>query len=531
MRKLYLLVLFLFSCDNQNKLSNLDDYINDSLNDWDLPGLAVAVVHENKIIYAKGFGLKEIKKNNKINKNTLFQIGSVTKGFASASIASLVDDGLLKWDDPIVKYLPWFKLKNVNISNNITIRDLLAHTSDMPAHAYHSLEIINELEVAKRAELLEIQSNDKKYRYSNQAYGLISLLVESVTKKKWGDWLTERIFEPLNMKNSFSSPYEVWDSLYVAPTFLGTAPSKNISIKNNPKMNVAMPHGKYRNTYRKVLPWQSYDNLQPAGSIVSNVMDMANWIKFHLNEGKFESQQVISKNNLAEMHKPQIENVGYFLFADATEEVKLGRAKGVTSSKTYYGLGWNIGTFQGELHLSHGGGIFGFPAFISLLPEKNAGVVVLANGSLWTPYYPHHEITAYIYSNLFDFEQKDLHRITIDKTNAILDQVNGLNKARNSKRNPSAKPTLPIKDYLGLYGSKLAGPFEIKLEGTTLQLGFKGNGAFSGELEHWYDDTFILYFDGGDGQAYESTLITFKIDNNNVIGINLGAFGNYNRIR
>ncbi len=166
-----------------------------------------------------------------------------------------------------------------------------------------------------------------------------------------------------------------------------------------------------------------------------------------------------------------------------------------------------------------------------MLPEKNAGVIVLANGSLWTPYYPHHEITAYIYSNLFDFEQKDLHRITIDKTNAILDQVNGLNKARNSKRNPSAKPTLPIKDYLGLYGSKLAGPFEIKLEGTTLQLGFKGNGAFSGELEHWYDDTFILYFDGGDGQAYESTLITFKIDNNNVIGINLGAFGNYNRIR
>ena len=178
MRKLYLLVLFLSSCDNQNKLSNLDDYINDSLNDWDLPGLAVAVVHENKIIYAKGFGLKEIKKNNKINKNTLFQIGSVTKGFASASIASVVDDGLVNWDGLVVKHLSWFKLKDVNVSNKITIRDLLAHTSDMPAHAYHSLEIIDELEVAKRAELLEIQSSDKKYRYSNQAYGLIGLLVE-----------------------------------------------------------------------------------------------------------------------------------------------------------------------------------------------------------------------------------------------------------------------------------------------------------------------------------------------------------------
>ena len=530
-KRLYLLPILILSCVNQNKLSSLDDYINSSLKDWDLPGLAVAVVLDDKIIYAKGFGIKEIGKNNKINKKTLFQIGSVTKGFASASIASLVDDGLVTWDDPVVKHLPWFKLKDVNVSNKITIRDLLAHTSDMPAHAYHSLEIIDELEVAKRAELLEIQSSDKKYRYSNQAYGLIGLLVESVTKKNWGDWLRKRIFEPLNMNNSFGSPYQIWDSSYVAPTFLGTAPSKNVSINNNHKLNVAMPHGKYRNTYRKVLPWQSYDNLQPAGSIVSNVVDMANWIRFHINEGKFENQQVISKNNLLEMHKPQIENIGYFLFADSTNEVKLGRAEGITSSKNYYGLGWSIGTFQREVHLSHGGGIFGFPAFISFLPEKNAGVVVLANGSLWTPYYPHHEITAYIYSKLFDLEQKDLHHIMMNKTNAIIDQVNSLYKTRNSQRNSSAKQTLPIEDYLGLYESKLAGPFEIKLEDTLLRLEFKGKGAFSGQLEHWYDNTFILYFDGGDGQAYESSLITFIIENSkNVTGVDLGSFGRYNRI-
>ena len=106
-KRLYLLPILILSCVNQNTLSSLDDYINSSLKDWDLPGLAVAVVLDDKIIYAKGFGIKEIGKNNKINKKTLFQIGSVTKSFASASIASLVDDGLVTWDDPVVKHLPW----------------------------------------------------------------------------------------------------------------------------------------------------------------------------------------------------------------------------------------------------------------------------------------------------------------------------------------------------------------------------------------------------------------------------------------
>ena len=531
-KKLYLLVFILFACSKENKLSELDEYINSSLSDWNLPGLAVAVVLEDKIIFAEGFGVKELGKNDRIDEYTNFQIGSLTKGFAAAAIATLVDDGSVNWDDPVNYHLPWFKLKDINLSNQITIRDLLAHISGMPAHAYPALEITNGLEVAKRAQLLDNQGPlRKEYKYSNQGYGLTGLLVEEVTQQSWGDWVKESLFRPLKMTNSYTSPYDVWDSIYVAPTFIGTAPKKNVGISNIPKFNVAMPHGIDRNNKRKILPWQSYDNLQAAGSMVSNVMDMANWIRMHLNEGEFENKPVISKSNLMEMHTPQIETAGYFLFADSTEKVRWRIGDIIASPIDNYGMGWSISTFQGEDYLYHGGGIFGFPAFASLLPNKKAGVVVLTNGSLWTPYYPHQEITAYVYEKLFDLESKDWHSIVMAQTEEILGRMNKYFENRELERKPNTKPTLPMKHYIGTYGSPLAGPFEIKFTDGVLRLEFHGVGAFSGEIEHWYDDTFLLYYDGGDGQHYKSSLITFKLKNKKrVIGIDLGAFGEYHRI-
>lgn len=503
----------------REELAGLDAYVRASLEDWNLPGLAVAVVFEDELVFAQGFGVKELGRDDPIDAHTRFQIGSVSKGFGAAAIGALVDDELVGWDDPVVEHLPWFALEDPELTQQITIRDLLAHTSGMPAHAYSALAILGKREVAERARLLDNQGPRRtEYRYSNQAYGIADLVVEAVSEMSWGEWVEARIFGPLAMTDSSASPYGVWAPEFVAPTFLGTAPAGAVSLDDAPDLNLAMPHGVDREGNRRILPWQSYDNLQAAGSVVSTVVDMANWLRMHLNRGEFEGKQVLSEATVAELHAPQIAAPGIFLFAD--------------EGRDSYCLGWERETFDGSVYLSHGGGIFGFPAYVALLPELNAGVVVLANGSLWTPYYPHQEIVAWVFGRLLGLEERDWHAEVMAHTDAILARVDQSVAAEEAARLRGTRPSLPLAGYAGTYGSEVAGTLEVSAREGQLRLQFAGVGAFSGELEHWHEDVFRLYYDGGDGQAYRSSLATFELDaTGRVIALDLGAFGKYRRAK
>ncbi|MDH3225305.1 MAG: beta-lactamase family protein, partial [Gemmatimonadota bacterium] len=302
--------------DAQEPLDGLGLYIVESMPDWDLPGLAVAVVYGDEVVFSDGFGVKELGKNDPVDAGTRFQVGSTTKAFAAAAIGALVDDGLVGWDDPVVRHLPWFRLKDPWITAHVTIRDLLSHRSGMAAHAFPALTLFSAREVAERGRLLDGQGPFRgEYRYSNQAYGVAGLIVEAVSGMSWGDWVEGRLFGPLGMSGSEASPYGVWDDPFVAPTFLGTAPAGLVGIEDAPDANVAMPHGVDRHGERRVLPWQSYDNLQAAGSVVSSATDMANWLRMHLSGGTYEGIQVLGKSTVEEILAPQILTPGYFMFA------------------------------------------------------------------------------------------------------------------------------------------------------------------------------------------------------------------------
>ena len=220
-----------------SRLAGLSDNIRSAMADWDLPGLAVAVVHVDEVIFAEGFGVKELGREDPVDAHTLFQIGSVSKSFGAAAIGALVDDGLVQWDDPVVEHLPWFRVKDPGITHEMTIRDLLSHQSGIPGDAFPALTI-------------------------NQGYGVAGLVVEAVTGKTWSEWVRERLLNPLEMHNSAASPYELWEDPFVAPTFLGTAPAGTVGIADAPGRNVAMPHGVDREGARRVLVWQSYDSMQ-----------------------------------------------------------------------------------------------------------------------------------------------------------------------------------------------------------------------------------------------------------------------------
>ncbi len=502
------------------QLAGLSDYIRGSMADWELPGLAVAVVQVDEVIFAEGFGVKELGREDPVDANTLFQIGSVSKSFGAAAIGALVDDGLVDWDDPVVKHLPWFRLKDPEITREMTIRDLLSHQSGMPSDAFPTLAIMDARTAAERVGHLDDQAPLREsFRYSNQGYGVAGLVVEAVTGTTWGQWVRERLLHPLDMHNSAASPYELWEDQFVAPTFLGTAPAGTVGIADAPGRNVAMPHGVDRDGARRVLAWQSYDSMQAAGSVVSSAAEMANWLRMHLAQGRFGDRAVLGAATVEEMHAPQVASGATFLFADD-----------LTSGT--YALGWHRSTFGGHPYLSHGGGIFGFPAYVALLPDIAAGVVVLANGDAW--FHPHHEITAWVFASLLGGEARDWHGESMAHKAAIISQRESTLATQDSARVLGTRPTLPLDEYVGSYAEPLgASHAEVMLgRDGRLRLHFGEPGTFSGDMEHWNDDVFRIYFDGGDGQTDRSSFATFTIEPElGVTVVDLGFMGQYQRSR
>ncbi len=503
------------------RIDGLADYIEQSMPDWDLPGLAVAVVYQDEVVFSRGFGVKELGRPDPIDAETLFQIGSVSKSFAAGAIGALVDDGLVDWDDPIVQHLPWFQVKDPWVTRSMTIRDILSHRSGIPGDAYPVLAVMDAREATERLSLLDNQGPLRQdYRYSNQGYGVAGLVVEAVTGMKWGDWVRQRILTPLGMHRSAASPYEIWDDRFVATAFLGSAPAGAVSIADAPERNVAMPHGVARDGSRRVLSWQSYDSMQAAGSVVSSVADLVNWIRMHLDGGSLGGEVVLREETVAEMHAPQIRT-------EVTGLVEPFADEGLGA----YGLGWSRSSFEERLQVSHSGGIFGFPAYVTLLPEEEAGVAVLANGSLWTPYYPHREIAAWVFARLIGAPERDWHGEIMTRTRAIEAQVESTLAAQDAARIPDTAPSLPLQRYTGAYEYEYEGQAYVEMgDNGALRVHFGQPGSFSGDIEHWHHDVFRLHYDGGDGQAYSSSFVTFTIGpQGEVSWMDMGFMGRYRK--
>ena len=509
------------AAEARTRIAGLADYIEQSMPHWDLPGLAVGVVYRDEVIFLGGFGIKEVGRDDPIDAETLFQIGSVSKSFAAGAIGTLVDDGLVDWDDPVVKHLPWFRVKDPWITRSMTIRDLLSHRSGIPGDAYPVLAVMDAREAVERLRLLDNQAPLRQsHRYSNQGYGVAGMVVEAVTGMTWGDWVRQRIFTPLGMHRSAASPYQVWDAPFVATAFLGAAPADAVSIADAPGLNVAMPHGFARDGSRRLLSWQSYDSMQAAGSVVSSVADLVHWIRMHLGGGRLDGEVVMQEATVAEMHAPQIRVEG----AAAVTPLADGGAAA-------YGLGWRLTSFEGHRYVSHSGGIFGFPAYVGMLPEAEAGVTVLANGSMWTPYYPHQEIAAWIIARLIGAPDRDWRGEIMARTREIEAQVEATLAAQDAGRILGTAPSLPLQRYAGTYEYEYDGQAHVELnDDGGLRVHFGQPGSFSGVMEHWHHNVFRLYYDGGDGQAYGNSFVTFTIGpQGTVTWMDMGFMGKYRR--
>ena len=408
-------------------LAELDAYIEKARAEWQVPGAAVVIVKDDKIVYAKGFGVREIGKPGKIDPDTVFAIGSASKAFTGATLAMLVDEKKIAWDGVVHDYMPAFELSDPYVTNHATVRDLLAHRTGFKSgygwlwtgSGFDRDEIISHMRFQKN-----LSGFRDRFLYANEMFTVAGEIVPAVTGTSWDDFVTTRLFTPLNMTRSSTS-----------------------ITKLKGMQNVASPHGMVDDKL-VTFPYRNVDNVGGAGSINASARDMAQWVRMQLNDGTYEGKELISKAAIDETHSGQTILTGRPMEGDFSE----------------YGLGWMIHDYRGKKLVEHGGAVDGMRAGVAMMPEEKLGIVVLTN------MLPHELVTAIelrIYDTFLGGESTDWSakmKAEADTAKAESDQ-----RAAASAK-PPLPPTLPLAAYAGTYTSELYGNVDVAMKNGALYL-------------------------------------------------------------
>jgi len=331
----------------QKVLAQYEDFIEEAIRRSVAPGAAVAIVKDSSIIYLKGFGLKQMGKPDSIDVNTVFRLGSVSKCFASVLAGTLVNDHVFNWDDPVIKYLPDFALKTKASTEKLTLRHVLSHTIGLPYHAFtNMIEERAPLDtLLKELRYLELTSEPgKMYSYQNVGFSIIGEVIKAATHKTFEEALTEKVFQPLHMKNS-SASYE--------------------AMVNNP--NIARPHHFARKHWVSIPVSDTYYDVNPAGGVNASIADMALWLKALLGN----DQQVLTDSTLNQIFEPQVRAVSK----------NRNFAKWQRPKASYYALGWRVLTFKNDTIEYHGGYVNGYRTEVALDRKNKIAICVLTNSA------------------------------------------------------------------------------------------------------------------------------------------------------
>jgi len=324
------------SSDLSSKLAAIEKAIEEKRKELGVPGVAVVIIEDDKVVLQKGFGLRDVERNLPVNPATLFAIGSCTKAFTAMAAVIGADEGKLSLDDSPKKYLPYFKLQDPDADAKITVRDLLHHSSGLDGTdiAWYTGALTRE-EVIKVTGLAKPTAKFReKFQYQNVMYSAAGEVVAKSEKSTWEKTIANRFFKPLGMKSSNTSVKEMQKTADFASGY-------NIKEKVAAKV-----------------PMRDLASIAPAGAINSNVEDMAQWVRLMLGSGVFEGKRLVSERGFEEITRKHI-------------------AMGTSD----YALGWMLSRWGGQKLLSHGGGIDGFTSLVSLMPERKIGLVILTNVS------------------------------------------------------------------------------------------------------------------------------------------------------
>jgi len=455
----FALSLTLVARTQDEVLEKIDRILKKAMRDWESPGLAIAIVKDDSAIFARGYGVRTLGRPQKVDEYTLFAVGSQTKAFTAAALAMLVDEKKLDWDDPVIKYLPDFQLSDPWITRELTIRDCLTHrigfeTLILPwiLTNHDRNEILRHYRYAK-----PVRRFRTTYNYHNIMFLLAGQIIPAVTGMSWDDFVKEKVFKPLQMKTSNTSITEF-----------------------TRETNCASPHEIIDGEIQPI-PWRNMDNIGPAGSINSNVMEMARWLRLQLGKGTFEGKRLISPESMKEMHSPQ-QIITSFGSWSENPQICFHVISLPESRFTTYGLGWFVQEYRGHVLVHHAGDGEGLRCQAGLIPELNLGVVIFSN------LHPSTLVDALMFSVFDAFiggEARDWSGEVLASVKEFRKRMEGI-----QRRAPGGTlPSVSLEKYTGQYENDLYGRARVVYENGQLMLHL---GCIESPLEQLQSNIFRI---------------------------------------
>jgi CubicO group peptidase (beta-lactamase class C family) len=437
---------------------SLDSYIKNGLRDWDVPGLSIVVVKDGSVVVMKGYGFRDIQSKKPVDENTLFMIASNTKLFTGTALALLETRGVLSLNDKITKYFPGYRLYDSTSTKLVTIRDMLSHrigTKTFEGDFTFWNTSLTRQEIMKRMRLLKpVQIFRQDYGYCNSCYMTAGQIIPVVTGKQWENFVHDSIIAPLEMSHTM---------------VLSTGVEK--------QANVATPYTtSYTNEVRQV-PFDNWNNLAPAASIISNVNDLSHWLLMHLDSGRYNGKRILPWQALQK-----------------TRDINI-----VTSSRKSaifpmhirgYGLGLNVADYNGRQVYWHTGGAGGIVSNVCFVPEENLGIAILTNNDNQNFF----ELLRYQILDAYlgvPYVNRSLSQLQAFKA-GMEQQVNEINgwKARVK----GSKPELPMAAYAGVYTNQLYGNITVSQIGNQLKINFETKPDLSATLDYMDNGEWLMQY-------------------------------------
>ena len=437
---------------------SLDSYVQSGLIDWQIPGVAVCIVHNGQVVLMKGYGVKELGTNDKVDEHTLFMIGSNTKAFTATALAILESEKKIDLNDKVQKWWPGFKMYDPWVAKEVMIRDLLCHRIGMETFQgdfiYWTSDLTSDQVIEKFGKLKPKYGFRSKWGYTNAAFLTAGMLIPKITGKSWSSFIKERLFTPLGMNETIALSADL------------------PGVKNK-----ALAYTKANGEITKI-PFGMIDNLAPAGSISSSVNDLSHWVLMQLNSGSYNGTQVVPASAIAQTRVPNS---------------ILGNGGSIFNKSHFalYGLGWFLQEYAGRKIVSHTGGVNGFVTSVTLIPEEKLGIVVLTN----TDANEFYEALKWeIMDTYLGLPYRNYSKVYLSGQQ----QQDAVNKKwLNSEKDSvvmNLKPELPLSAYTGMYKHEVYGTMNITITGKNLLMKFQHHPNLTGKLEPLGGNRFLCSY-------------------------------------
>lgn len=440
--------------------ADLDRHVTGVMADHAVPGLALAVVKDGRVLLARGFGVRALGTNDRVDEHTLFGIASNTKAFTATALALLVEEGKLRWDEPVISYLPWFRLSDPWVTAQLTVRDLLVHRSGLglgagdllwwPASTYTRREIAERLR-----HLPLVTSFRSAYAYDNVLYTVAGEVIHAVTGQTWEDFVQSRILDRVGMTDSRI---------------------RHPGITGNP--NISGTHARVDGVVQAVMPFTS-DNTNPAGGINASAVDIAKWMIVQLDSGRVTGAEPL--------FRPATTRELWKIVTPMNDQRPPAELAPLRTNFNGYALGFNVRDYRGHKLVTHTGGLPGFISRVAMVPDLNLGIAVLTN--MESPAME--PITWHIVDHFLgaSHDWREAFRVLAARNDSA---VAAADARAGATRDSTSRPSLPLSRYAGHYQDAWYGGVDVVEEGGRLAIRFNHTPLLVGDLSHWQYETFLV---------------------------------------